>query len=86
MSKKHFIALAALCLSHRPQLSTLSNTRLALETVLACLESWKGWVEDLADFCSKFGTNFNRSTFLSACGYDDAKDAVNKLNEKLASK
>ena len=49
MSKKHFIALAAVIKANRAVWSDES-------------------IQQVAEFCARFGPNFDRSRFIDACG------------------
>jgi hypothetical protein len=62
MSKKHFETIAAALANSKPFFGSPSNRRY---------EQWQRDVLAMADVCSEFNNNFNRSRFLSACGYEE---------------
>jgi hypothetical protein len=59
MTKKHFIQLAQLLKSLKPE--TTNGADYAL---------WVDFVSGMASFCSGFNGRFDRSRFLSACGLE----------------
>ena len=71
MSKKHFEAIAAALANAKPHIESSNSADLEFEYNNAWLHQWQRDVLAIADVCCSFNNNFNRSRFLSACGYEE---------------
>ena len=61
MSKKHFVALAAELKYRKP--CPIARPKGYAERFAV----WQSVVEGVADVCSRFNPNFDRSRFIKAC-------------------
>lgn len=61
MTKKHFVALAAVLKSQRPH-------GMDANTLFGSLPQWNSDVQAMANFCQSQNAQFDRERFLAACG------------------